>query len=180
MERTKDGPPREVLFVLDEFAVLGHMQAIEMAAGLMAGFGVKLWPILQNIGQLKRHYAQTWQTFVANSGIITAFSVSDDETLEALSSFLGRTAIIREDESGASSLALMRGASAVQERPETLPLLAPHELRLILAREHQRALVLHVSDKPGLVKRFVYHDDPYFKDEMGRPLYDPDPKYGKI
>src|SRR5215467_4996964 len=67
MERTDVKPPAPVLFVLDEFPVLGHIQAIETAAGLMAGFGVKLWVILQNIGQLERYYKDTWETFVANS-----------------------------------------------------------------------------------------------------------------
>ena len=57
MERVKQKPELPVLFVLDEFPVLGYMQSIETAAGLMAGFGVKLWPIIQNVGQLKQHTA---------------------------------------------------------------------------------------------------------------------------
>ena len=48
LERT--GPLQEgrpaVLFVLDEFAALGHMESIEKAAGQIAGFGVKLWPVI--------------------------------------------------------------------------------------------------------------------------------------
>ena len=43
MERTRGKPKLPVLFILDEFPALGHMQALETAAGLMAGFGVKLW-----------------------------------------------------------------------------------------------------------------------------------------
>ena len=48
LERTgplKEGQHR-VLFALDEFAVLGHMQSVERAAGQIAGFGVKLWPVI--------------------------------------------------------------------------------------------------------------------------------------
>jgi hypothetical protein len=45
-EPIKPYPP--VLMVLDEFATLGHMSTIENAAGQIAGFGVKLWPILQD------------------------------------------------------------------------------------------------------------------------------------
>ena len=50
MERTP--APRDALpvwFILEEFPVLRHMQAIESAAGLMAGFGVKLWAVLQDL-----------------------------------------------------------------------------------------------------------------------------------
>ena len=80
MERTQVKPPAPVLFVLDEFPVLGHMQVVEKAAGLMAGFGVKLWIIVQNLGQLKQHYDKAWETFFANSGVVTAFGVVDHET----------------------------------------------------------------------------------------------------
>jgi type IV secretion system protein VirD4 len=77
MERTNIKPPAQVLFVLDEFPVLGHVQAIETAAGLMAGFGVKLWAIIQNMGQLKQPYEKAWETFIANSGVLTAFGIVD-------------------------------------------------------------------------------------------------------
>ena len=40
-----------VWFVLEEFPSLGHMRSIETAAGLMAGFGVKLWSVLQDLTQ---------------------------------------------------------------------------------------------------------------------------------
>jgi hypothetical protein len=43
-----------VLVVLDEFATLGHMQQVEDSAGQIAGHGVKLWPILQDLSQLHR------------------------------------------------------------------------------------------------------------------------------
>jgi type IV secretion system protein VirD4 len=65
MERTgplaKGKPP--VLFCLDEFAALGHMESIEKAAGQIASFGVKLWPIVQDLTQLQRDYKQAWETF---------------------------------------------------------------------------------------------------------------------
>ena len=99
-----------VLFVLDEFPALGHMQAIETAAGLMAGFGVKLWTILQNVGQLKQHYDKSWETFFANCGVITAFGVSDSESLKVLSEMLGRTSIVEQKSSGAVGQALLSGA----------------------------------------------------------------------
>jgi len=46
-------PGLPVLYLLDEFAALGHLASIERAMGLMAGDGVQLWPILQDIHQLR-------------------------------------------------------------------------------------------------------------------------------
>ena len=114
MERTDAVVPAPVLFVLDEFAVLGHMPSIEMGAGLMAGFDVKLWTILQDIGQLQRHYDRTWQTFVANSGVVTAFGVSDQSDGEDLAEKLGNLRMMEQIASDASASAKLSGAPVVQ------------------------------------------------------------------
>ncbi|HEY7244916.1 MAG TPA: type IV secretory system conjugative DNA transfer family protein [Xanthobacteraceae bacterium] len=47
--RDKNKPP--VLLLLEEFPVLKHMEKLEAAAGQLAGSGVKLWVIVQNLGQ---------------------------------------------------------------------------------------------------------------------------------
>lgn len=87
---------RPVLFIMDEFAALGRMEVIEKAAGLMAGYGVKLWPFLQDLGQLKRHYRESWETFMGNAGVLQFFANSDMTTLEWLSKRLGQIELIRE------------------------------------------------------------------------------------
>jgi type IV secretion system protein VirD4 len=88
-----------VLFILDEFASLGRLEVIEKAAGLMAGYGVKLWPILQDLGQLKRHYRESWETFMGNAGILQFFANSDMTTLEWLSKRMGQIELIRRTQS---------------------------------------------------------------------------------
>src|SRR3990167_3153175 len=59
-------PPHRVVFVLDEFAQLGYMKAIEDAVSLMRGYGLAFWVFLQDLSQLKGVYPR-WQTFMANS-----------------------------------------------------------------------------------------------------------------
>ena len=173
MERVKTKPELPVLFVLDEFPVLGYLQSVEMVAGLMAGFGVKLWPIIQNVGQLKQHYSKSWETFIANSGIVTAFGVSDSESLKVLSECLGRTGVVVKTDSGASRGALMQGASPFHDDRRELPLLAEHELRMAFGRGKDRVLIYNVENEPAVARRFVYFRDPIFAG-----LYDPDPNYG--
>lgn len=82
-----------VLFLLEEFASLAHMEIIEHAAGYAAGFGVKLWIIIQDVPQLKRHYKEGWETFLGNAGVIQAFANSDETTLGFLSKKIGETEI---------------------------------------------------------------------------------------
>ena len=61
--------------------LLGHLESIERAAGYIAGFGVKLWVILQDINQLKSLYKDRWETFLGNAGTLTAFGNVDVTTL---------------------------------------------------------------------------------------------------
>lgn len=115
LEQPQCGHP--VLFVLDEFAALGRLEVIEKAAGLMAGYGVKLWPILQDLGQLKRHYKESWETFLGNAGILQFFANADLTTLEWLSKRMGQIELIRETR-GTSS-ATTTQISKSQGRTET-------------------------------------------------------------
>ena len=84
-----------VLFLLEEFHSLGHMAVIEKAAGYAAGFGVKLWAVLQDIQQLKALYPQSWQTFLANAGAVQVFGVSDHDTTAYVSKTLGEVEVTR-------------------------------------------------------------------------------------
>ncbi|KQN01806.1 hypothetical protein ASE85_21685 [Sphingobium sp. Leaf26] len=115
LDQPRCGHP--VLFVLDEFAALGRLDVIEKAAGLMAGYGVKLWPILQDLGQLKRHYKESWETFLGNAGVLQFFANADLTTLDWLSKRIGQTELIRETR-GTSS-ATTTQISKSQGRTET-------------------------------------------------------------
>jgi type IV secretion system protein VirD4 len=52
-----------ILFMMEEFATLGHMEIMERAAAYFPGFGVKLWAVLQDTTQLERYYRSSWETF---------------------------------------------------------------------------------------------------------------------
>lgn len=87
---------RQVLFILDEFASLKHMATMQNSIAYMAGFGVKIWSIFQDLQQLKTHYPDSWTTFISNAGCIQAWGVTDPETTGYLSARMGRTEIQRE------------------------------------------------------------------------------------
>ncbi|WP_235047672.1 type IV secretory system conjugative DNA transfer family protein [Limimaricola cinnabarinus] len=95
-ERPQEAPRRPsgpVLFLLDEFAALGRLEAVERAMGLMAGYGLQLWPILQDMSQLRDLYGARASTFVANAGVQQVFGVNDFETAKWLSQSMGQETI---------------------------------------------------------------------------------------
>jgi type IV secretion system protein VirD4 len=165
-ERIAAPPPLPVLFVLDEFAVLGHMRAIESAAGQMAGFGVKLWTILQDLSQLKHNYQGTWETFFGNAAIATFHGVSDMTTLEYLSKRLGTRSFTVATSTGAGLNSVVQGAALTSETVRAEPLLATHEIELALARERGRIVVLFPGSHPLILQRAIYYEDAFFKERM--------------
>ena len=87
-------PERPVLFLLDEMAAIGRLPSVEQAFSLMAGFGLQLWGIVQDLSQLARIYGETgWQTFISNSGVIQYFGSRDKMTAEYFSTLCGVTTV---------------------------------------------------------------------------------------
>lgn len=86
-------PQHPILFMLDEMAALGRLTMVEQAYGLMAGFGMQLWGIVQDLSQLEKLYEKGWQTFVANSGVLQYFGSRDLKTAEYFSRLCGITTV---------------------------------------------------------------------------------------
>lgn len=80
----------QCLFLLDEFYSLGMIDEIAKAAGLMRGYGLQLWPILQDLGQLISLYGREGsETFFANADLHQFFGNTDNTTLEYISNRMG-------------------------------------------------------------------------------------------
>jgi len=110
-ERSASG--HDVLFMLDEFASLQKMDRLEAGIAEIAKYGVKLCLVLQNLGQLRRHYQEGWETFLANCGTKVFFGVDDKFTREYVSELIGETEIIRT--TGSTGL----GKSTSQSQTDT-------------------------------------------------------------
>lgn len=82
-------PTKPILFLLDEMAALGRLNMVEQAYGLMAGFGMQLWGIVQDLSQLERIYDKGWETFIGNAGVLQYFGSRDHKTAEYFSKLCG-------------------------------------------------------------------------------------------
>lgn len=151
-------PPHPVLFMLDEFAALGRLQAVETAIGLMAGYGALLWPILQDLSQLQDLYPNRWRSFVANAGVVQAFGVNDLGTAEYLSKMLGqRTVTVRHHGRSGDT---RQSRDSENYAAAARPLLMPHEIMRL--PPHQEILFLQ-GQPPILADRVRYFADAAFK-----------------
>src|SRR3984885_4356122 len=80
-----------VLFMLDEFAQLGHLPVIENNLAMMRGYGVKLWTAFQDLSQAHAIYKERWESFLGNAGVLQSFAPQDVITADYLSKRTGQS-----------------------------------------------------------------------------------------
>lgn len=158
LEREENKTGKPVLCILEEFPTLGHMQQIEAAAGLMAGYDVKLWTVMQDLSQIQAHYPKSWETFLGNAGIVEAFGNTDSTTLEYLSKRLGNTLAVQKQPDNLSLDARAQGAPQERETIVTVPLMAPYEIALAFNRDKANKLVMLAGEKPFAMRRVFWKD----------------------
>ena len=80
--------------ILDEAALLGHMDAIDNAVGIGRGYGVRLTLIYQSLGQLRTSFPDGQeQTLLSNTSQVY-FAVNDQATADQVSARLGEQTIV--------------------------------------------------------------------------------------
>jgi type IV secretion system protein VirD4 len=146
------------LFLLDEFAALGRLEAVERAMGLMAGYGLQLWPILQDMSQLRDLYGARANTFVANAGVLQTFGVNDFETAKWLSQSMGKETIGYQTESHRPG-----DITTTTQHIAARDLMTPDEIMQI----DPSVQLLRVQGKPVIIARKLR----YFADREFDGLY---------
>lgn len=155
-------PKQPIVFLLDEMAALGYLASVEQAYGLMAGFGMQLWGIVQDFSQLKRLYGDAWETFIGNSGVLQYFGSRDNTTASYFSNLCGETTVwsLSSSFSGQGGRSDSRAATGRK-------LALPDELMTL---RHDRQLLLVGNAMPIIGRRISWLDDPVLK-ELGVDLH---------
>ena len=161
VEGDQAAQPTPALLILDEMHVLGHMAVLETAAGLIAGFGVRLWSIWQDMSQLKDLYPRRWETFMGNAGLLQFFGLNDMTTLEYVSKRLGTSSVMSISEGEISVEQSARGFSGQSKSIQSAPLLTPSEINYHFSRQSDNQLLFYHGINPIYAKR-VWYKDPFF------------------
>jgi type IV secretion system protein VirD4 len=164
-EMKRPGQP-PILMIMDEFPILGHMQQIEDAAGQVAGFGVKLWPIIQDLSQLKALYKDRWETFMGNSGVIQCFGNNEQTTTEWISKRLGKTSFEVVKKSDLTVRQVADGASGESRSIEVHDLLTPEEVARFFSRETGRQIIIRGGRHAMALERVNYDENPFFSQHV--------------
>ena len=175
-------PRRSALFLLDEFAALGKLSVVEQAFGLMAGFGMQIHAILQDLSQLQDLYNRRWQTFMGNAAVVQIFGTRDLLTAEYASKLAGQTTVEK----------VSQATTDVREKGEGLfgapnpnfrhmndssfgrALIMPEEL-MRLSQSTQ--LLIFPTINPVIAGKMAYYADSAYYDDNVRPIFNPHPDY---
>ncbi|KAJ8139018.1 hypothetical protein OY671_007769, partial [Metschnikowia pulcherrima] len=155
--RAPASPARPVSFSLDEFAASGRLEPIERAMGSMAGYGIQLWPILQDVHQLRALYERRAGTFSSNAGVLQIFGVNDHDSAKLVSDSLGQETVVFETMSRAidsDETGISFGSQHVAR-----PSLTPDEVRT--SREDYQLSFL-AGQRPIVAAKLAYFADREF------------------
>ena len=157
LARAPGKPERPILFLLDEFAALGRLDPVERAMGLMAGYGIQLWPILQDVHQLRATYERRAGTFLSNAGVLQVFGVNDHDSAKLVSDLLGQETVVFETMSRALDADESGISFGVQHVGR--PLLTPDEVRTMPANLE---LLFLAGQRPIVADKLRYYADREF------------------
>jgi type IV secretion system protein VirD4 len=173
MGRITSGKPdesRRVLWLLDEMAHIGRMQAIEDAVTLYRGMGIRLWFIFQSLGQLKTTFGEKAPTILDNIGSQQYFGINSYETAEEISKRIGTATIGTVSANSSTSSSRPTGGQGEGGNVSTSSGVTHNEIgrRLLLPEEvltlpDDITLIFH-KNLPVIPARLVkYFEAPEFK-----------------
>lgn len=90
------------LFLLDEFPQLGRIEKMETGMAIMAGYGLKVLLIAQDVNQVNKNYSKD-NSIISNCHIRIFYTPNDTETAKNICDFLGKETIKVANESQAGS-----------------------------------------------------------------------------
>jgi len=153
--------------MFDEFTSLGKLPIIEKAIAFLAGYGAKMYLIVQDITQLNAVYGKE-NALMANCHVRIAYAPNTIETANTLSEMTGKTTVVEKKSSFSYGKAGRSRSVNITETARAL--LTPDEcMRLPSAEKDAQGLVI----RPGHMLIFTAGQSPiygvqilYFKDPV--------------
>jgi type IV secretion system protein VirD4 len=108
---------RDIVFMLSEFAALGKLKAVEAARSQGRKYGIRLWPVIQDIHQLRDIYGPHGaESFAGQCQGVFAFAPGEWESAEWMSRRSGEEDVIVESASQSSDRPGVHRSFAIQRQ----------------------------------------------------------------
>ncbi|MGL4766834.1 MAG: type IV secretory system conjugative DNA transfer family protein [Formosimonas sp.] len=144
----------QCLLLMDEFTSIGKVDIIASAVSYMAGYNIRLLPIVQSMAQLDATYGrENARTLVTNHALQIVYTPREQQDANEYSEMLGYTTIKKRN--------VTRGReTSYSEVEERRALMLPQELKAMSA---QKEIFLYEGiAHPVLCDKIRYYEDAYF------------------
>lgn len=151
-----------LLFMLDEFPVLGNFPFLVKTMGILAGYGINFFLICQGLNQLVDIYGQN-HPFLDHCKTLCIYAPGKIEDAKAFTEAIGKESVTKESISTSGSryaVALNNLNASSQEVARDL--MNPDELMHLPPSE---ALIMNQGMPAYIAKKVVYYDDPRFRNK---------------
>jgi len=164
-----DTPPTLVL--LDEFARLGRAPVLAHAFAWVAGYGLRLLPVIQSPSQLRALYGpDITEDILTNCGLEIVFAPKELKVAQELSERLGFYTYRARSRS--RPIGLGQGRRSLTDSDQRRALMLPQELMQL---SDKALIVLKAGLSPTRGRKLVYYRDRRFTDRLRRPPPPPEP-----
>lgn len=158
-ELPDDTTPIPVLVILDEFARLGRASVIASAFSYVAGYGIRLLPVIQSRSQLRGVYGEhVADEIVANCGVEVAFTPKELRVANDLSERIGYVGQDSVTKSLTINGLLANRSKSISEQRRALML--PQELMQFSA---DKLILLRGGIPPIIGTKIAYFSSRFFK-----------------
>ncbi|MFL6591338.1 MAG: type IV secretory system conjugative DNA transfer family protein [Luteimonas sp.] len=145
---------RQCLLLLDEFTAIGKVDILARAIGFMAGYNLRLLPVIQSVAQLDATYGkEVARTILTNHAMQVVFAPREQQDANDYSEMLGYTTVRRNN--------VTRGREVSRSQSlERRALMLPQELKAL--GPDKQVLLCEGLAHPVLCDKLRYYRDRRF------------------
>jgi type IV secretion system protein VirD4 len=151
-----------IMFLLDEFKTLGAFPFLSDTMGILAGFGITFYIVVQALNQIVDLYGQH-HTFLDNCKTVMVYAPGKIDDAKTFSEMIGKESVSNENLSvSGSRYAVSLNNLSASSQEVARDLMNPDELMKLPPTE---ALILNQGMPAYIAKKCVYYEDDRFKDK---------------
>ena len=144
----------QCLLLMDEFTSIGKVEIIATAVAYMAGYNLRLLPIIQSVAQLDAVYGKEMsRTLITNHALQILYAPREQQDAKDYSEMLGETTVIKRSRTRAKE-------TSVSESEERRPLMLPQELKAM--GDDQAILIVEGMKSPIQCSKIRYYQEKHF------------------
>ena len=158
LPKDDDKLQHQCLMLMDEFTSIGAVEIIAHAVSYMAGYNMRLLPIIQSMSQLDATYGrERARTLITNHATQIIYTPREQNDANEYSEMLGYTTVKKRN--------MTRGREvSYSESEERRALMLPQELKAM--SPEKEILLIEGMNNPAQVDKIRYYQEKMFKDRL--------------